>query len=739
MTIQPVTPATEQQVDPVTYEVIRHRLWSINDEQGLIAARISGSPAIYEAYDFNAAILDRDGACLFLGVYVTFLGTTLSQVVRTVLERFEGNIEDGDIFVTNDPWAGAMHMNDFLVVAPVFDGGELICWTGVAMHESDVGGPVPGSFVVGATDVYGESPLIPPLKLAEKGKLRGDIEALLLRNTRTAPLNALNFRARVAAQVITRKRILGVVERYGRETLLAVIVELKRQVAAAVRQRLASLPDGQWSERLYIDHDGNNDELYPVLLTMTKSGERLTFDFRGTAKQAPGMINCARSGLEGGVMSAVLPMLCYDIPWTPGALDDVIEIISEEGTVNNAQYPAAVSMATISAGWMTGNVCNSCIAKMFAASDEYRDEVQACWYPGWHGLVIAGLDQYGAPLAAILMDTAGGGGGARSIEDGIDVGGYLCAISTALPNVETNERLYPILELYRRQSPDTAGAGRFRGGVASELAFTPHKTQAPLQAIVFSTGGDYPAAPGIYGGGPSSVQRHVVLRGTDIAEKLAASDVPESLDELTETGREVLQTKDVTVLGPGDVHLALPGGGGGYGDPLSRTVGHVANDLSAGLVTPATATGTYGVVIDADGGVGAEATEQRRDEIRRERLASSRPASDVFGFDAPPPSEGRPDEPATHRIAEAMVIRGEGGGATIHCAKCDEPLGPGDQDPRHYAVVEELSITALSPLNVYGNVDAFTSYAFYCPGCGLRIGCEVQLREEPMRADDRLW
>jgi N-methylhydantoinase B len=739
MTIEAIASQSEQQVDPVTYEVIRHRLWSINDEQGLIAARISGSPAIYEAYDFNAAILDRDGACLFLGVYVTFLGTTLSQVVQTVLERFEGNIDEGDIFVTNDPWAGAMHMNDFLVVAPVFHEGQLLCWTGVAMHESDVGGPVPGSFVVGATDVYGESPLIPPLKLAERGEVRADIEALLLRNTRTAALNALNFRARIAAQVIARKRILGVVERYGPDTFLGVIEELKRQVAAAVRSRLGALPDGQWSERLYIDHDGNNDEIYPIVLTMTKSGEKLTFDFRGTAQQAPGMVNCARSGLEGGVMSAVLPMLCYDIPWAPGALDDVIEIISDEGTVNNAAYPAALSMATISAGWMTGNVCNSCIAKMFAASEHHRDEVQACWYPGWHGLVIAGLDQHGAPLAAILMDTAGGGGGARSTEDGIDVGGYLCAISTALPNVETNERLYPILELYRRQSPETAGAGMFRGGVAAEIAFTPHKAPAPLQEIVFSTGGDYPAGPGIYGGGPSSVQRHVVLRGTDVDQLLASGRVPESLDELSSEAREVLQTKDVTILAPGDVHLALPAGGGGYGDPFERRVELVANDVAAGLCTRETATDIYGVALLDDGSADAEATDRRREELRRGRLARSRPAHDVFGFDAPERSAGRPDDDVTRRIAEAMVVRGTGSEAATHCAKCNAALGPHGEDPRRHAAVEQQPITALSPLNAYGNVDVFTSYAFYCPGCGLRIGCEVQQTSDPMRADDRLW
>ena len=124
--------------DFVTFEILRHRLWEINDEMGLLAARVSGSPAVYESGDFNTAILTSDGRGLFTGVYVIRQASALDVVVESVLERFAGDIADGDMFLTNDPWCGALHAMDYAVVAPLFSGGDLVAWTGIVMHEMDV-------------------------------------------------------------------------------------------------------------------------------------------------------------------------------------------------------------------------------------------------------------------------------------------------------------------------------------------------------------------------------------------------------------------------------------------------------------------------------------------------------------------------------------------------------------------------------------------------------------------------
>ena len=135
--------------------MIRHRLWAINDEQAQTAARKSGSQFIYEAFDFNAGLLDGEGNGLFAGVYVLFHTTGLDMTVKEIMRRFP-DVSDGDMFITNDPWVGAIHFNDFVTVTPIFAGDEIVAWGAVVMHYQDVGGPVPGSFVVGSTNVFEE-------------------------------------------------------------------------------------------------------------------------------------------------------------------------------------------------------------------------------------------------------------------------------------------------------------------------------------------------------------------------------------------------------------------------------------------------------------------------------------------------------------------------------------------------------------------------------------------------------
>jgi N-methylhydantoinase B/oxoprolinase/acetone carboxylase alpha subunit len=195
-------------VDPITFEVLRHRLWMINDEQGKVASQISGSPVVYESKDFNSALLTAEGDSLFIGIYCTRLSLCLDVAVKTVMERFSDDpgIEDGDAFITNDPWAGASHMNDIVMVAPVFFGGRVIAWTGLTMHEIDVGGGNPGSFTIGNRDVFGEGPIISPVKLVERGRFRPDIEAWAIRNSRTAQVNALTGAGSMRSSRNTAKR-----------------------------------------------------------------------------------------------------------------------------------------------------------------------------------------------------------------------------------------------------------------------------------------------------------------------------------------------------------------------------------------------------------------------------------------------------------------------------------------------------------------------------------------------------
>ena len=153
--------------------------------------------------------------------------------------------------------------------------------------------------------------------------------------------------SKIAAQTTTRERIREIVAEYGLTTFLGVQEQIIDYVKRSLKKRIAALPDGVWYGNTLLQHDGVTDRLYELKLVLTKSGERMVFDFTGTAKQALGSVNCAYSGLIGGVTQVLFPLLCFDLPWSQGALLDCIEIISEEGTINNATYPAATSMATV--------------------------------------------------------------------------------------------------------------------------------------------------------------------------------------------------------------------------------------------------------------------------------------------------------------------------------------------------------------------------------------------------------
>lgn len=721
-------------VDPITLEVLRHRLWMINDEQGRVGAQLSGSPVVYEAKDFNSALQTPSGDSLFIGVYTTRLSLCLDTVTKVILERFSADpgFEDGDAFITNDPWAGAAHMNDVLMVAPIFWEGRLVAWTGLAMHEVDVGGPNPGSFTVGSRDIFGEGPLIPPVKVVERGKFRPDIEAWATRNSRTPDLNRLNLRARWAAISRTRQRIREVIQEYGEETFLAVQERLLELTLGAFKRRLRSLPDGTWTEEGFLDHDGNTNTLYRIRLAMTKAGDRLVFDFRGTSPQAPGSVNCTRVGLESGVISAVLPLLCYDMAWSPAGIRGAMEFVSESGTINNAEHPAGASMATVAATYATQHVAFSAISKMLACSD-LQQEAQANWSPAWQGATINGTRSDGSRFTGVLLDQAGGSG-ATAWSDGIDTGGLPGSPSQGIANVETTERLFPLLYVYRKQSLDTGGPGRLRGGVGSESLIVPHKARGEIDLTVLTHGASQPEARGLYGGYPSSIQVRLIVRDARVSAAMQASDIPGGLDEVTRGTVEPLAAKSRTMLRPDDALLFVCAGGGGYGDPLQRDAVRVARDVRRRLVSSATADAVYGVRLSAEGQPDAAATERRRAEIRDRRLNEGKPPA------APAPGDSAAGVLSTRPgvlIGDALVADWTDLGWRFHCQRCQADFGVVDE-PKSAARTREVPIPLLSDWNRFGLVDEIVVREFSCPSCAHLVAVEVRRRNDPPLPDTLL-
>jgi N-methylhydantoinase B len=727
-----MTEPTFAGLDPITFEVIRHRLWAINDDQARMAARLSGSFIVYEGYDFNAALVTADGRGLYCGVYILQHGATIDEFVRLIQANWPAEeIREGDMFFTNDPWWGALHANDGILAMPIFWEGRLVAWSGIVMHDDDVGSPVPGSFVSGAADRFGEAPLFPGIKMVVGFEPLIDVERAYLRNSRVPEHNALNMRARVAALRMTHQRICELIDQHGLEAFLAAQEGIIEYVERVVRSRLREIPDGEWYSMGYHDHDGNDNLMYPICVRVIKQGDRLIVDLRGTSKQAPGSINCARPSMEGAIMGVILTFLCYDLPWAIASLRNIVEIVSEEGTLNNALSPAGVSMGSTMAPLSTQDIAAQAFAKMMLCSERYREEAQANWTPGVNGSLMIAPNPEGEPFVGAITDFFSGGGGARTFTDGIDSGGIFHSMASQMANAETVESRVPALQVYRRELPDAGGPGRYRGGVAVEFATVPHKLPIrPAGLNNVGSGISVPAGRGLSGAGPGAAARSVILRGSNVGELFASGRIPLSADEVAAREVDVIAAKSFSTIDEGDLLIGVLASGAGYGDALRREPQRVADDVDACLVSVERALSVYGVLV-RDGVLDEPGTAAARERLRAERLALGRPLEGDAG--------GGTLEGGTvlHPVSDSVEAVESGGTRSLRCSICHYRLGPYDHDHKRSTLMRERPLTDISQHNALC-LEEFVLREFYCPGCGTALAADVQLRDDPIIDESRL-
>ena len=614
-------------LDPVDFEILRHRLWAINDESSATVRLVSGSPVATETSDMNTSMMDAAGDAFVVGCYSLAKASTMTAVVKDILRNYQDNpgIREGDAFICNDPYVGAQHQNDTALVMPVFVDGNRIAWTGAELHLIDVGGPTAGQVQIDAQDIFGEAPLVAPVKILEGDVLRRDIEREYLRRSRLPELMGLDLRAKVAAATVARRRLQEVAAEYGTGMLCDAMADMLDYAETRFRQRLGELPDGVWRHRTYIEF---MDDVHTVYVTMRKEGDELTFDFTGTSKQAPAIINATREALEAIVKGNMCTLLCWGLPWCPSAIGRAIHVVTEPGTLVDAQWPAGVSKSTTTTLWALGKTMTVLVGKMLLSSEKYAERAMASWQGSLLLEELFGETPDGKRFGGTMLDMMAGGSGARTMMDGIDSGGYIGSMRIGIANVETYEAEYPILYLWRREEADSGGAGTFRGGNGVSLAYVAHGTDRIDTKIVHGIGVEQPMSSGISGGYPGAPNRATLKRRTNIKAKFAGGVVPQSLDELTGEV-EFLPPIVRTSQDSEDVYMSMSVGGGGFGDPLLREPARVLADVRSGAVTSAYAGLAYGVVIVESNGepaVDAAATVRARDDIRQaRRSAASQP------------------------------------------------------------------------------------------------------------------
>lgn len=714
-------------VDPLTYEVVRHRLVAITTEMGSALRRMSGSIIVSEINDFNVAIMDEIGDVVQFGLYNMQLSASVDMAVKWTLQNRAENpgISPGDMFLGTDPWVGGgMHQNDVSLLAPIFVGDEIFGWTAAIAHQVDLGGVAPGSWSTRGRDVFWESLPLPPIKVVEAGVVREDIEDSYLRRSRVPDLVALDLRAKIGANNIGVQRIARLVERYGADTVKAVMQLVMDDAERRLRTKLGKLPDGEWTATAYQDSAREGDDgVYRINCTMRKVGSQLAFDFRGSDPQVEGFINCTRGGLRAGVVSAILPTLCPDIPWSSGGLLRAIDIQSDVGAINDCEFPAGVGKASVASSFATQSAAIECISGLLdsAADDVIRETLSAVPCGGWDLAILAGVDQHERPFVAMIGDPMAAGGGALGTADGGDTAGLFGIPMGKIADVEMNEFQYPMLYLWRREEADSGGPGRFRGGVGGSSCFIVHGgPENEMHLVVSQSGKALPQAQGVSGGAPGNTGYDVLARGTDIRALLAAGHIPGSLDELSGDMAE-LPAHLETSIGFDDVYYMGWQGGGGYGDPLLREPGRVVEDLRSGRITAAAAFDVYGVVLDGDR-ADLEATCARRDEMRT--LRGDGRALAPHGHDAIA-VEG------AARIDDNLLLVADGSVACVHCGTALGLL----EDHRDNVVRREGPAGMAGP-QILGDPEAHahTPIRFrqlLCPGCGTSLEIEVVPEGEP--------
>ncbi len=584
-------------LDPVTFEVLKNAYITSVDQMAEQMLRTCYSFVIYNR-DFSNALHDANGDSVAQGrADIAVHVGTLHYTCKAVIDAFRDDMKPGDVYAINDVYAGGTHFPDVRLIRPVFVDGAPIAYAQSNGHWSDVGGSVPGSFDVSASDMFREGIRITPVRLWDAGQFRRDVANLIAANTRDPASIIGDMQSQAAATAVAERELLRLVGKYGRETVVAGFADVQDYVERAMRQRLAALPDGEWSTVDYIDRDASRGEgMIPIHVKLTISGDRARYDFTGSHPCIGSLYNSAFGGTFSAVVAGMKTFF-PDLPLNSGFYR-VIEVIAPPDTVVSAPWPVACTGFL-----MPFEKIMNAIYEIW--SGIMPERALACSF-NLEYLLTGGRDLR-SPAKPIFMfyDWLPGGWGGRNGRDGANVTTACFGTGLQAQPVEGQERLCPILTDGFEILTDSAGPGRWRGGVGARKVST--LTEVDRTVISYICDRERAVTWGIEGGLPS-VPHGLTLRrdGGGAEEWLGAafSDVK---------------------LRSGDRFSRITAGGGGYGDPLERDPQLVREDVSDDYVSLDRARRDYGVVlrvVDADlreYEVDAAATEAERARIRAAR------------------------------------------------------------------------------------------------------------------------
>ncbi len=573
-------------VDPILVSVIKNRLDVITKEMGQVMLRTTRSPIFSEARDFVTAIYDRYGRNIAQTSYIPVLVGATPWAIRAFAEAFEDDMQDGDIYILNDPYKGNNHSPDITIAKPVFYEGKLAYWALSKGHHIDIGGKGVVGYNPLATSIYDEGLQIPPVKLYEAGKPNKSLIRLFLNNVILAPLVEGDLEAQIGAVQVGERLIKKLVGKYGMSCLdqvtEAMLDAAERQMRAAIR----NIPDGIYTGEAIVDNDGLHEEpRVHIRVTSTVSGDEITFDFNESDSQVDGYLNSPIPNTVSATHIGLYLTIEPTIPRNEGATRP-IHVLADSGKVVNPLPPAPVVLCTVSA---TEAIVEAVLDSLSHAMPE---RVPAGWsrmfMPNTTGINYKNQRPFGE-LHAI---SRGGSGAMPNGVDGYDhIGSVVTLGGFRASDPEIFELTTPFLLRYYGYQQDSGGPGESRGGLGITAEF---EIGADNLGCVDWGNGALPetAAVGRQGGHSGIPNYHRIIH----ADGSMYEPHPNQFIEIRK----------------GDHFQIVAGGGGGYGDPRKRPVERVLHDVKEGFVSVKQAREMYAVVTDEHGALDAEATAKLR-------------------------------------------------------------------------------------------------------------------------------
>ena len=561
---------SQAKVDPITLSVVRGVLETTQREMTLTLEQTARSSVFNLAHDYSTALFNATPEMILQGQDIPIHLGSLIPAMKSVAKYFEGDIHDGDLILHNDPEYGGSHIIDTCMYYPVFYQGELVFWTVCKGHLTDIGGPVPAGYNPAATEIYAEGLRIPPLKLWDKGKPRNDVMNLLLSNMRARRDQQGDFNALIGACKVGARALIGLMDKYGKDTVQTCIAELLDMAEAHMRSLIAKVPDGTYVGTAILEDAGHGFGDFDITATVTITGDSCHIAIQ-SPPQIPYFINSYEGNSHSGVYLGLMMFAQLPPPYNEGLYRCVSTDMGPKGTLCNAKSPAPhMNCTTTPMETLTDAV-------RLAFEQAAPDKVCASWGHA-NGCNIAGWDKrHDEEYVTMVLASIISGAGATANQDGWHACGPECCFGALTSgDIEMLEHSYPIIIHRYSLMVDSGGAGRNRGG--SGTCWEVEPLDSPMTLITFGEGRRIPAM-GAAG-----------AKSAMIAPKVGSL-------ELTRNGAtEVITNNVIETIHPGERAANRNPGGGGFGNAFQRDLARVVDDVRNGLVSEMGARLDYGVV-----------------------------------------------------------------------------------------------------------------------------------------------